>query len=85
MITDFDADGDDHDVLDLSRLFLGQTGDVRDYLSLRFEVAIAEDEPVLQSVLSIRLSPEVRSRTGRLCWKGVAWSRRTWPGWWAKV
>lgn len=57
VIEEFTVEGSGRDVLDLSELFAGKTGDARDYLSLRTEAVRVADNLVSRSVLAIKLSP----------------------------
>lgn len=57
VIEGFRTDGTASDVLDLSELFAGKSGDAREYMSLRTESVRVGDNLVSRAVLSIRLNP----------------------------
>ncbi|MGJ8640235.1 MAG: type I secretion C-terminal target domain-containing protein [Opitutaceae bacterium] len=52
LITDFELESD---IIDLSALFWGQTGDARDYISVRLDANFTTPIPTLDSVLLIEL------------------------------
>ncbi len=54
-ITDFDVT---QDIVDLSALFWGQTGDARDFLTVRLDADFATEIPTLDSVLIVQLPSE---------------------------
>lgn len=52
-ITDFDLE---HDIVDLSALFWGKTGDARQFISVRLDANFTTGTPSLDSVLIVKLS-----------------------------